>query len=172
MALHALELSPDPAGRDAVRRDWQALHDAGLPSQLSHQGSSNEPHVTVVAVPEPIPAGVAERAVDLLGPLLPVTVPLSGMVVFGGARPSLAWLLEVPDPVVAAVLELRSLTGGHRHQGWLPHVTLARRLRREDVAAAREVLVGGRRELVLDRLRLWDPDAGTIQRLPVGRAAP
>lgn len=167
MALHALELSPDQVGHDAVRRDWQALHDAGLPSQLMHQGSTNEPHVTVVATPDPISHEVARRAVALLGPLLPVSVPLSGMVVFGGARPSLAWLLEVPDAVVAAVLELRSLTSGHRHQGWLPHVTLARRLRRDDVEAARAVLVGGRRELVLDRLRLWDPDVGSIQRLPL-----
>jgi len=168
VALHALEVSPDEAGQDAVRRDWQALHDAGLPSQLQHQGNTNEPHVTVVATPDPISPQVAQRAVALLGPLLPVSVPLSGMVVFGGARPSLAWLLEVPDEVVAAVLELRSLTTGHRHQGWLPHVTLARRLKRDDVEPARQVLGGGRRELVLDQLRLWDPDAGSISRLPLG----
>ena len=34
--LHALELVPDDAGDAAVRRDWQALRDAGLPSQLDH----------------------------------------------------------------------------------------------------------------------------------------
>lgn len=164
--LHALELSPDPAGSDAVRRDWQALRDAGLPSQLDHRGITNAPHVTLVATPEPVDAVVAARAVELLVPLLPVPVPLSGMVVFGGPRPSLAWLLEVPDPVVAAVLELRAMTTGHRHQGWLPHVTLARRLRRDDVAAARAAVGGGPRELVLASLRHWDPEAGSIARLP------
>ena len=49
--LHAIELLPDDAGRDVVRRDWQALHDAGLPSQLDHRGTTNSPHVTVVAAP-------------------------------------------------------------------------------------------------------------------------
>ncbi|MCY7395717.1 MAG: hypothetical protein LH468_06070 [Nocardioides sp.] len=163
--LHALELSPDVAGAAAVRRDWQALHDAGLPSQLDHRGTTNAPHVTLVATAEPVGAAVADRAVGLLGPLLPLVVPLSGMVVFGGPRPSLAWLLEMPDPVVAAVLELRALTTGHRHQGWLPHVTLARRLRREDVEAARCALGGGPPELVLADLRHWDPEAGSIERL-------
>src|SRR6478735_2891076 len=49
--LHALELVPDRAGQDLVRRDWQALRDAGLPSQLDHHGATNTPHVTVVSAP-------------------------------------------------------------------------------------------------------------------------
>jgi hypothetical protein len=165
--LHALELSPDGAGSDVVRRGWQALRDAGLPSQLDHRGMTNEPHVTVVATPEPISTGVAARAVDLLGPLLPLTVRLSGLIVFGGPRPSLAWTLEMPDQVVAAVLDLRAVTGGHRHEGWLPHVTLARRLRRDEVEAARVALGAGPRELLLASLRHWDPDQGSITRLPL-----
>ena len=38
--MHALELLPDEAGCDVVRRDWQALRDAGLPSQLDHRGAA------------------------------------------------------------------------------------------------------------------------------------
>ncbi len=53
--LHALELVPDAAGDDAVRRDWQALRDAGLPSQLDHAVATNTPHVTVLALPELTP---------------------------------------------------------------------------------------------------------------------
>ena len=47
--LHALELVPDDAGDHAVRRDWRALHDAGLASQLDHPAATNTPHVTVLA---------------------------------------------------------------------------------------------------------------------------
>ena len=46
--LHALELVPDDAGRAAVRALWDALREAGLPSQADHTGASNQPHVTVV----------------------------------------------------------------------------------------------------------------------------
>ena len=60
--LHALELLPDDAGCDVVRRDWQALRDAGLPSQLDHSGTTNAPHLTLLAAPTGEQA--AERAVD------------------------------------------------------------------------------------------------------------
>jgi len=163
--LHALELSPDDTGADAVRRGWQGLRDAGLPSQLDHRGTTNAPHVTLVATPDPLSADVADRALALLGPLLPLTVPLSGLIIFGGPRPSLAWAVEMPDEVVAAVLELRSHTRGHRHQGWLPHVTLARRLRRDDIEAARVAVGAGPRELVLATLRHWDPESASISTL-------
>ena len=69
--LHALELLPDAAGEAAVRRDWQALRDAGLPSMLDHTGATNTPHVTVIAVPA-IAADDEALAVELLAPLLPV----------------------------------------------------------------------------------------------------
>ena len=60
--LHALELLPDDDGEAAVRADWQALRDAGLPSQLDHAGETNTPHVTVVAVPAPRRPGEVYRS--------------------------------------------------------------------------------------------------------------
>ena len=69
--LHALELVPDEAGQELVRRDWQALHDAGLPSQLDHTGATNAPHVTVVAAPR-LQADTERLAIALLEPLLPI----------------------------------------------------------------------------------------------------
>jgi 2'-5' RNA ligase len=161
--LHALELSPDATGAAAVVAAWQQLADAGLPSQLLHQGMTNAPHVTVVATPDPVSADVVEHAVRLLAPMLPVTVALSGLIVFGGPRPGLAWALEVPDELVAAVLELRATTVGHRHRGWLPHVTLARRLKRADVGAAWAALEPGPRELVLTTVRHWDPERELVR---------
>ncbi|WP_205472454.1 2'-5' RNA ligase family protein [Nocardioides sp. SYSU D00038] len=166
--LHALELTPDDAGQTAVRADWQALRDAGLPSQLDHRGTTNEPHVTLVATEEPVTPTVRELAAALTRPLLPVPAQVAGLVVFGGPRVTLAWALEVPDEVTGLALRLRAETRGHRHRGWLPHLTLARRLPREQLEAAVRVLDHGRRAVSLARLRLWDPDAATITTLVAG----
>ena len=68
--LHALELIPDAAGESAVRRDWQALRDAGLPSMLDHTGASNTPHVTVIAVP-----GITKRHLTALRKAIPAPEP-------------------------------------------------------------------------------------------------
>lgn len=165
--LHSLELLPDDAGAAVVRRAWQALRDAGLPSMLDHTGGTNTPHVTVVEVPA-ISAADEDRAVELLGPLLPVEVSLTGLVLLGGARLTLARLVEVPDEVVSAVLRLRAGMSGHAHPGWLPHATLGRRLPREDVARALAALdeVGvGATELRLTAMRRWDPDANAVRDL-------
>jgi hypothetical protein len=83
--LHALELLPDAAGEAAVRRDWQALRDAGLPLMLDHTAASNTPHVTAVAVPAITPAD-EQLAAEVLGPLLPVAAGLSGPALLGGRR--------------------------------------------------------------------------------------
>ncbi|MGZ4457371.1 MAG: hypothetical protein ACXVWV_15410, partial [Nocardioides sp.] len=77
--LHALELVPDEAGRDAVLADWQALREAGLPSQLDHKGMTNTPHLTLVAAPA-LTQEVADRGAEVIGSLLPVTVRTSGLL--------------------------------------------------------------------------------------------
>lgn len=159
--MHALELLPDDAGVEVVRRDWQALHDAGLPSQLDHRGTTNSPHLTAVAAPGLGPAD-EERAVDLLVPLLPVEARTSGIALLGGVRVSLVRLVEVPDDLVRAVLDLRLHVGGVQHRGWLPHVTLARRIARSDVPAALDAIGHDESVLTVTTLRRWDPDSGTV----------
>lgn len=162
--MHALELLPDDAGCDVVRRDWQALRDAGLPSQLDHRGTSNSPHVTVLAAPA-LDGDDEKRAVDLVAHLLPAQVRASGLALLGGTRVSLVRVLDVPDPLVRAVLDLRSQVRDVQHVGWLPHVTLARRLERADVGRAVEVLGHEDVVLTLASLRRWDPDAGIVTTL-------
>jgi 2'-5' RNA ligase superfamily protein len=165
--LHALELVADAAGDAAVRRDWQALRDAGLPSQLDHRGESNAPHLTLVAAASV--AEAADRAVELIGPLLPVSVRSAGLLVLGRHRLTVARALDVPDALVSAVLTLRSSTSGLAHPGWLPHVTLARRVPRED--AQRVVDAVGAEDVVirLDTLRRWDPDERLVELLATVR---
>ncbi|WP_210438846.1 hypothetical protein [Nocardioides xinjiangensis] len=159
--MHALELLPDASGCEVVRRDWQALHDAGLPSQLDHRGATNSPHVTVAAAPALGPAE-DRRAVRLLSPLLPVEVRAAGVALLGGNRVSLVRIVDVPDALVLAVLDLRVGVADVQHSGWLPHVTLARRIPRADVSRALEVL--GHEDVVLrlTTLRRWDPEAGVV----------
>jgi hypothetical protein len=162
--MHALELLPDEAGRDVVRRDWQVLREAGLPSQLDHRGATNSPHVTVLAAPA-IDVDDERGAAELLARLLPVQVRASGLALLGGNRVSVVRVLDVPDPLVRAVLDLRSQVRDVQHVGWLPHVTLARRMDRADVGRAVEVLGHDDVVLTLTSLRRWDPDARIVTTL-------
>jgi hypothetical protein len=162
--MHALELLPDDAGCDVVRRDWQALRDAGLPSQLDHRGATNSPHVTVLAAPA-LDGDDEQRATELVAPLLPAQVRASGIALLGGTRVSLVRVLDVPDPLVRVVLDLRSQVRDVQHVGWLPHITLARRVDRADVGRAVEVLGHEDVVLTLASLRRWDPDSGIVTTL-------
>lgn len=160
--LHALELLPDPTGDAAIRRDWQLLRDAGLPSQLDHTGATNAPHLTLVAAPD------VEPAVDACSPvtsLLPVEVRASGLLLLGGRRVTIARAIDVPDALVAAVMELRATTPDLPHQGWLPHLTLARRVERADVQKAVDVLGHDDVVLRLTTLRRWNPDTHSVSTL-------
>jgi hypothetical protein len=156
---------PDAAGRDAVLADWRALHEAGLPSQLDHPGATNTPHVTVLAAPRLPPD---ERAAAALAPLLPVAARVSGLLLLGGERVTVARAVDVDDAVVAAILGLRRGVADVQHRGWLPHVTLARRLPRSSLPSALAALGPADVELTLTELRHWNPDAGTVTTLVTG----
>lgn len=160
--LHAYELLPDDAGRDAVLADWQALRDAGLRSQLDHKAMTNTPHVTVVTAQE-LGTEEDDLAVEHLGPALPVELRTSGLALLGGSRVSIVRLLDVPDELVRSVLALREAVPQRQHPGWLPHVTLGRRIPRGEVAAALAVLHHDAVPLRFTELRRWDPDLGTVR---------
>ena len=152
---------PDDAGQDLVRRDWQALRDAGLPSQLDHTGASNAPHVTVVAAAE-LPEDAVDVAKARLGSLLPVRARAAGILLLGGERITVARAVDIDDDVVRRVLAVRVQVPDRQHVGWLPHVTLARKLDRADAQRAIDVLGYADVELRLTRLRRWDPDRGRV----------
>ena len=165
--LHAYEFLPDDAGRDAVLADWQALRDAGLRSQLDHQGMTNTPHVTVVTA-EQLGEEQDELAAQHLAPVLPVEVRTSGLALLGGSRVSLVRLLDVPDDLMRTVLALRDAVPQRQHPGWLPHVTLGRRIPRSEVGAALAVLRPDPVPLRFTEVRRWDPDAGTVRTIATG----
>lgn len=148
---------PDLSGQEVVRRDWQALRDAGLPSQLDHPGRTNAPHVTVVSAPD-LPDDVVDLARVRLGSVLPVRARAAGLLLLGGERLTVARAVDIDDDVVRRVLAVRVHVMDRQHAGWLPHVTLARRLDRASAQRAVDVLGHDDVELVLTTLRRWDPD--------------
>jgi hypothetical protein len=159
--LHALELVPDDEGRELVRRDWQALRDAGLPSQLDHRSPTNAPHVTVVSAPS-LPDEALDVAQARLGSLLPVRARAAGLLLLGGDRLTIARAVDIHDDVVRRVLAVRVQVGDRQHVGWIPHVTLARRVDRADAQRAVDVLGHADAVLRLTELRRWDPDLGRV----------
>ena len=163
--LHALELTLSPDSEAAVRRDWQVLRDLGLPSQLDHTGGTNTPHVTVVALPS-ISSSLEAATADAIGPLLPLTVRVSGLALLGGRKVTLARLLDVPPALSQAVLSLHAASDD-RHLGWLPHVTLGRRIPRDSVGVAIDALGWDDVELTLAALRRWDPEEATVRELHI-----
>lgn len=147
--VQSVELLLDDGSEAAVRAQWRLLLEAGLPSQARHTGASNRPHVTLTAR-DAIPDGVEQALAAAVGPL-PLPLTLGGLLLFPGRRCVLARLV-VPSSrllraqlAVAAVLDgagAPSSRGAHFHAGrWTPHVTLARGLTGEQVAAALALLV-------------------------------
>ncbi len=155
--LHALELIPDDEGDAAVRRDWESLREAGLPSQLDHPGRSNAPHLTVVSAPA-LPDDAVDVARARLGGLLPIRARAAGLLLLGGERLTVARAFDLEDDVVRRVLAVRVQVPDRRHVGWLPHVTLARRLSRADAQRAVDALGWADVQVTFTALRRWDPE--------------
>jgi hypothetical protein len=155
--LHTLELVPDDAGQDAVRRDWQRLRDAGLPSQLDHDAPTNAPHLSVVSAPS-LPDAAIDVAHARLGSLLPFQARAAGLLILGGTRVTVARAVDIDDDVVRRVLAVRVQVPDRQHVGWLPHVTLARHVDRSMVQQLVDVLGDEDVVLNLTELRRWDPE--------------
>ncbi|MET1132818.1 MAG: hypothetical protein ABWX60_05295, partial [Aeromicrobium sp.] len=133
----------------------------GLPSQLDHRSPTNAPHVTVVSAAE-LPEAAIDVARTRLGSLLPVRARAAGVLLLGGDQVTIARALDLDDDVVRRALAVRVQVPDRQHLGWLPHVTLARRVDRGSVQQALDVL--GHRDdvLTLTELRRWDPDLGAV----------
>ncbi|MBM6401132.1 2'-5' RNA ligase family protein [Phycicoccus sonneratiae] len=158
--MHSVELVLDPAADEAVRDQWTLLAEAGLPSQALHRSPSNRPHVTVTTS-EGWPEGPALAAA--LGSLavLPLPVRLGPPVLLGRGPYVLARLVVATEDLLRLHADLAralaplssDLVAAGR---WLPHVTLARRLRADQLEAALDVVGPGPDDVVLEAARHWD----------------
>lgn len=164
---HSVELLFDSDSDDAIRRSWTALAKAGLPTQAAHRSPTNRPHVTVV-----VSDGVDPAADDSLRiearESLPLPCRVGAPMLFGRDRFTLVRLI-VPSP---SLLGLHARVGAlcapfmphgpfpHAASGhWTPHVTLARRMTADEVAAALAVIDTTEFDGAFTRLRRWDGDA-------------
>ena len=138
-------LLPDESTDRAVRRLWHRLEEAGVPTLLSHTHGRHVPHLTLASLTSYDLDAVRSA---LTGPAAAETVGTSfgGLGMFPRSRVWLApvaatSLLERQRSVVEAVAGTGAEVHPHYRSGqWLPHLTLAPRLRLDDLpVVARKV---------------------------------
>lgn len=164
---HSIELLLDERSDGTVRAMWQALTDAGLPSQLQVTSATNRPHITLVAAPRISPD--VDDVLRALGDRFPLPCLIGAPLVFGGPRLTLARLI-VPSADLLALheavyrLTLPHVNGapfGHCAPGhWTPHATVGRRFRPADIAAALGAVTADGSDVAghIVGLRRWDSD--------------
>jgi 2'-5' RNA ligase len=172
MPLHSVEALLDAATDHRVRGEWAVLRAAGVPSRADHQGDSNAPHLTLSASSR-VPDVVEARLAASMEAFEPVPVRLGALLVLGSRRLVLARLvvpneklLELHATVATAMADAPDVPGRVAPGHWVPHVTLARGLDLDQVAAALAAL--GPLDAVdgtLESVRRWDPDAGRTWRV-------
>jgi hypothetical protein len=174
---HSIELLLDSRTDTAIRAAWQALADAGLPSQVQVKSATNRPHITLLAAQRISPE--VDEVLRGLAPRLPLDCVVGAHVVFGGPRLTLARLI-VPSAELLALhaevfrLALPHVTGqpfAHCRPGhWTAHATLGRRLTAIEVGAALGLAEEAAPDLAAEvvALRRWDSDARTDHLLIAG----
>jgi 2'-5' RNA ligase len=160
--VQSLELLLDDVLDADVRREWQVLTDADLPSQGRHTGESNRPHVTLQVADglDDLDARIDREILDVRFP-----IRLGAFIVFRAKYTTLARLV-VPSKELLLLHDRVSrladgADGGRSHTSpgkWTPHVTLARRLTRVELAEAFLRLHASPSDLVgrTSALRRWD----------------
>jgi hypothetical protein len=108
MPRESLDLVPDERGVRAVRAIWDRLQAAGLPSQADHRGHSDKVHLTLAESPA---IAAPDAATHPLSSMLPLTLPVTGLVVLGSGRAAVALLMGAPPELVAEVARLRADVG-------------------------------------------------------------
>ncbi len=158
----SVELLLDPATDTDVRRQWDALIAAGLPSAGRHTGASNRPHVTL-AVAATVPPDRESLIVAAAGgSRLPLPLSLGGLVVFGRGPFVLARQVVVTAELLDLQTDITKAVGAglpHSTPGsWTPHITLASRLTAADLGRAVELTVGTVVSASAVGVRRWDGD--------------
>lgn len=158
--VHSIELVFDRDTEAAVRRIWEELAGAGIPSQAP----ASRPHVTM-AVADRISSEVDE----LLSPVaatLPLSCAIGAPVLFGRASVVFARLVVPTAELLALHSEVHRLCAPHLDPApmpnslpghWTGHVTLARRV--GGAQLGRALRIAGRPAQIngsFAGLRRWD----------------
>lgn len=162
--VHSVELLFDDDTDAAVRRLWQDLAAAGVPSQAGHRSPTNRPHVTLTVADD-----MTDTVDDALRPLLellPFTGVIGAPMLFGGRTVTLVRLLVPSAELLEVHREVDRVCRPHTPSGplahtapgqWTPHVTLGRRLALDQLTTAMAVPgIGADIACRVTGLRHWD----------------
>jgi hypothetical protein len=161
--VHSIELIFDPDTETAVRRIWDDLREAAIPSQAP----ASRPHTTLT-VAERIDPEVDALLASLL-PRFPVTCRLGAPLFFGRAKAVLARLLVPTIELLDIHAQVHRICLPHLHPGpmpnaqpgeWTAHVTMARRV--VPAQMGRAVRIAGKPPEIAGSvigLRRWDGNA-------------
>jgi hypothetical protein len=160
--VHSIELLFDHDTEAAIRRIWDDLAAADIPSQAP----VGRPHVTLAVADR-----IADDVDDLLGPVagqLPLGCAVGASLLLGSANAILARLIVPTAALLAMHADVHRICGAHLEPEaalnslpghWTPHVTLARRV--DGSALAQALRIAGRPSLIEGRfagLRHWNGD--------------
>jgi hypothetical protein len=161
--VHSVELVFDPDTEAAVRHIWDALREAGIPSQAP----ASRPHTTLT-VAERIDPEVDSLLASLTG-RFPFECRIGAPLFFGRAKAVLARLVVPTTELLDVHGEVYRLCLPDLHPGpmpnalpgqWTCHVTLARRV--EPGQMGRAVRIAGKPQEIRGSvigLRRWDGNA-------------
>jgi 2'-5' RNA ligase len=170
----SLELLLDSGLEARIRAQWQALAGVGFSSLAAHTAPSNRPHITLVVRPSIRWMTRAELNAVVS---LPLELEIGDPILFGeGERRVLARSVLPTPSLLDFHASLHALIGEssedapHTRPGeWVPHITLARRIRQADIPQALRLIDDARSSSstvpTATTLRRWDAESATITEL-------
>jgi 2'-5' RNA ligase len=158
--VHSIELLFDRDTEAAIRRIWNDLAAADIPSQAP----AGRPHVTLLVADR-----IAAEVDAVLRPVaarLPLGCTVGAALFLGRSNAIMARLIVPTSPLLGLQAQVHRLCDGHLEPGpgpntlpgqWTPHVTLARRV--GGGALARALRIAGKPQQLdgsFAGLRRWD----------------
>lgn len=161
--VQSVELLLDDAADAEIRRQWQLLADAGIPSLASKTTETTRPHITVAVARQIWPR--IEQALDQQS-FRPIPLRLGGLLVFGARQPILVraivpseQLLAVQRRIFTTVAPCPGIPANLHPDQWTPHVTLARRVAHQQLGEAVHAVARDRDfPATVVGIRRWDGD--------------
>ncbi|MBF6330015.1 2'-5' RNA ligase family protein [Nocardia transvalensis] len=157
--VQSVELVLDEAAEAEIRRQWRLLAEAGVHSPAA----DHRPHITLAVARQIWPRLDSVLAAQEFRPL---PVRLGGLVVFGARNPILVRLvvpteslLDLQRRIFSVIARCPGVPANIQPDAWTPHVTLARRLRPQQLGEAIHAVAADRDfPATVEGIRRWDGD--------------